>query len=213
MTDLVRGPSSATLVRHPSSGVSHEVRAGMGSAWRTYLAPTLFVAPGFLVYALFVLYPMGQAVLMSVFDYKVVAGAVSTFIGATNYIRAFYDQHLWLGLANSGIYMRCADRAKITDKSCYEANIFDQRPDQTYATGGIVHRGPVKTPVKAGGRWNTYEITMKGSELIVKLNGAETSRINNTELAGPGPIGLQFGNRGKDPGGAIKWRKVQIKEL
>jgi hypothetical protein len=115
--------------------------------------------------------------------------------------------------ANSGVYMRCADRSKITDKSCYEANIFDQRPDQTYATGGIVHRGAVKSPVKAGGKWNTYDITVKGSELIVKLNGVETSRINNTELPGAGPIALQFGNRGDQPGGAIKWRKVRIKEL
>jgi hypothetical protein len=116
---------------------------------------------------------------------------------------------------NSGIFMRCADRKAISDKSCYEANIFDMREDQTYATGGIVHRGAVKAPTKAGGKWNTYEISMKGSELIVKLNGVETSRINNTELQNAGPITLQFGNRPPkgDPGGAIKWRKVQIREL
>jgi hypothetical protein len=29
--------------------------------------------------------------------------------------------------ANSGIHVRCQDPAKITDKSCYEANIFDRR--------------------------------------------------------------------------------------
>jgi hypothetical protein len=116
---------------------------------------------------------------------------------------------------NSGIFMRCADRNKITDKSCYEANIFDMREDQTYATGGIVHRGAVKSPTKAGGKWNTYDITVKGSEVIVRLNGVETSRINNTELPGPGPITLQFGNRPPkgEPGGAIKWRKVRIREL
>jgi multiple sugar transport system permease protein len=75
------------------------------SHWRSSLAPALFVAPGFLVFAIFVLYPMAQAVLMSVYDYKVVAGAVSTFIGLTNYARAFSDEHLWLSLSNSGIYM------------------------------------------------------------------------------------------------------------
>jgi len=42
---------------------------------------------------------------------------------------------------NSGVYMRCKDRNNITDRSCYEANIFDQRSDPTYGTGGIVHRG------------------------------------------------------------------------
>ena len=30
---------------------------------------------------------------------------------------------------NSGVYMRCQDAAKITDTTCYEANVFDKRPD------------------------------------------------------------------------------------
>jgi hypothetical protein len=29
--------------------------------------------------------------------------------------------------ANSGIYLRCQDPKTITDRNCYEANIFDQR--------------------------------------------------------------------------------------
>ena len=41
--------------------------------------------------------------------------------------------------ANSGIFLRCQDPTKITDKSCYEVNIFDQRKDPTYGTGGIVN--------------------------------------------------------------------------
>jgi hypothetical protein len=116
---------------------------------------------------------------------------------------------------NSGIYMRCADRNKISDKSCYEANIFDMRADQTYATGGIVHRGPVKSPApRAGGKWNVYEITAKGPELVVKFNGQVTSRITDSALPS-GPITLQFGNRPPkgEPGGAIKWRKVRVREL
>jgi multiple sugar transport system permease protein len=104
MTDLVREQSSPTLVRRRSSGASYGVVARMHT-WRTWLAPALFVAPGFLIFSIFVLYPMVQAVLMSVYDYKVVAGAVSTFIGLANYIRALNDPHLWLSLSNSGIYM------------------------------------------------------------------------------------------------------------
>ncbi len=114
--------------------------------------------------------------------------------------------------ANSGIYMRCSDPKNLNDKSCYEANIFDQRPDQTYATGGIVHRGKVLQPVKAGGKWNTYEITAKGSKMTVVLNGTRTSEIDNVEFPS-GPIALQFGNQPKAPGGAIKFRKVQVKPL
>ena len=114
--------------------------------------------------------------------------------------------------ANSGIYMRCAEPKNLNDKTCYEANIFDQRPDQTYATGGIVHRGKVLKPVKAGGQWNVYEITAKGSKMTLVLNGTKTAEIDNVEFAS-GPFALQFGNQPKVPGGAIKWRKVQIKPL
>jgi hypothetical protein len=114
--------------------------------------------------------------------------------------------------ANSGIYMRCAEPKNLTDKTCYEANIFDQRPDQTYATGGIVHRGKLLQKVKAGGKWNTYEITAQGKKMTVVLNGTKTSEIDSVESPS-GPIALQFGNLPKAPGGAIKFRKVQIKAL
>ncbi len=109
--------------------------------------------------------------------------------------------------ANSGIYMRCQDRNKITDKTCYEANIFDQRPDPTYGTGAIVHIAPVAQPMpKAGGKWNTYDITLKGSRLTVKLNGQQTVDVTHDAFK-RGPIALQYG------AGAIKFRKVQVKPL
>ena len=114
--------------------------------------------------------------------------------------------------ANSGIYMRCSDPKNLNDKSCYEANIFDERPDQTYATGGIVHRGRVLAPQKAGGKWNTYEITARGTRMTVVLNGVKTAEIDSVQSPS-GPIALQFGNQPKKPGGAIKFRKVQIRPL
>jgi hypothetical protein len=116
--------------------------------------------------------------------------------------------------ANSGIYLRCSDPKNLTDKTCYEANIFDQRPDQTYATGGIVHRGKVMQPVKAGGKWNVYEITAKGATLTVVLNGTKTSEVNNVEFP-RGPIALQYGTLPPSgaPGGIIKFRKLQIQSL
>lgn len=67
--------------------------------------PYLFIAPGFLLFAALILVPIAQAVQMSFYDWKVIAGAVSQFIGLDNYIRAFSDGHFWLSLANSGIYM------------------------------------------------------------------------------------------------------------
>src|SRR5919109_1097594 len=37
---------------------------------------------------------------------------------------------------NSGIFIRCLDPQKITATECYEVNIYDQRPDPSYGTGG-----------------------------------------------------------------------------
>ena len=116
---------------------------------------------------------------------------------------------------NSGIFIRASDPNKVGAKTAYEVNIFDQRPGQEYATGAIVNFARIQDPGKhrAGGKWNTYEITAKDTHLRVVLNGVETVTIYDSTFAS-GPFTLQFGNRGKaGPGGAIKWRKVQIKEL
>jgi len=115
--------------------------------------------------------------------------------------------------ANSGIYMRCSVSSGLTDKLCHEANIFDQRPDQTFATGGIVHLGKVMQPVKAGGKWNVYDITAQGRRITVVLNGVKTTEIDNAQFLS-GPLALQFGNLPNNvPGGAIRFRKVQIRPL
>jgi len=108
--------------------------------------------------------------------------------------------------ANSGIFMRCQNPAQITDKSCYEANIFDQRPDPTYGTGAIVHLAAVKPMPKAGGKWNTYDITVKGDRLTVMLNGNRTVELQDSKFAS-GPLALQYGS------GVVKFRKVQIRPL
>jgi len=108
--------------------------------------------------------------------------------------------------ANSGIFCRCQEPAKITDENCYEANIFDQRPDPTYGTGAIVKVAKVAPMPKAGGKWNTYEVTMRGSRLVLVLNGEKTVEVQDAKLAS-GPFALQHGT------GVIKWRKVEIKPL
>jgi hypothetical protein len=109
--------------------------------------------------------------------------------------------------ANSGVFIRCQDPKTITDENCYEANIFDQRPDPTYATGAIVKFAKLTAPmIKAGGQWNTMDVTAKGTRLTVVLNGTKTVEIDDGKLA-EGPIALQWGR------GTIKFRKVQVRAL
>jgi Domain of Unknown Function (DUF1080) len=109
--------------------------------------------------------------------------------------------------ANSGVFLRCQNPAVVTDENCYEANIFDQRPDPSYGTGAIVKVAKAPDPMpKAGGKWNTYEITAKGSRLVLVLNGTKTVDVEDSKLAA-GPIALQWGR------GTIRFRKVEIRPL
>jgi hypothetical protein len=113
---------------------------------------------------------------------------------------------------NSGIFFRCADPAKITDENCYEANIFDKRPDPAYATGAIVKVARIDQIPKVAGRWNTYEITAKGPLLTVVLNGTKTVEVQDEKLKN-GPIALQRALGAEKREGAIKFRKVEIRPL
>lgn len=114
----------------------------------------------------------------------------------------------------SGVFLRATDPKKVGADSAYEVNIFDKRPGQEYRTGAIVNhaRVPVPTVYKTNGGWNTFRITAQGPEVTVVLNGVVTAYMNNGQHK-EGPIALQFGNRGKEPGGTIKWRKLVIKPL
>ena len=109
--------------------------------------------------------------------------------------------------ANSGIFIRSTDAGKITAKNAYEVNVFDQCPDPSYGTGAIVDVAKAAVVLKAGGHWNTYEITAQGAEFTVTLNGVRTvDRVRDTQHA-RGFIGLQYA------GGVVKFRKLEIREI
>jgi hypothetical protein len=109
--------------------------------------------------------------------------------------------------ANSGVYMRCGNPEVFTDKICYEANIFDQRKDPTYGTGALVHIVKVLDPMpKAGGKWNTYDITVQGDHIVAVLNGQKTVDVRDTKFK-DGRIALQYA------AGVVKFRNVRVKPL
>lgn len=108
--------------------------------------------------------------------------------------------------ANSGIFIRCQDSQNVTDTNCYEVNIFDTRPDQTYRTGGIVHIAAPTATIDAADQWNNYEIVAQGNQLIITLNGIQTVNVRDDQFDS-GYIGLQYGS------GLIRFRDVKIQEL
>jgi hypothetical protein len=109
--------------------------------------------------------------------------------------------------ANSGIFVRCADPAKVTATTCYEVNIFDERPDPSYGTGAIVNVAKVSPMPKAADKWNTYEIVAKGPKFTVTLNGQRTVDGAEDDKHASGPIALQYA------AGFVKFRLVRIKPL
>ena len=117
---------------------------------------------------------------------------------------------------NSGIFIRASDPNKIGSANAYEVNIYDQRAGQEYATGAIVGVGRIPVPnppsYKAAGKWNTMVITARDTHLVVQLNGIETTTVYDSKFPS-GYFSLQYGMHGKLPGGPIKWRKVEVREL
>lgn len=108
--------------------------------------------------------------------------------------------------ANSGVFIRCSDPKTINAMNSYEVNIYDKRPDPAYRTGGIVDVAKPATMVNTGGKWNTYDITAKGTKLTVVLNGMKMVDVDHKGHT-RGPIGLQYG------AGQVKFRNVRIRTL
>lgn len=151
--------------------------------------------------------PVGDA------NWSVEGGVLSADKGGMSFLvskDSFRDfdlrAELWVSDdANSGIFIRCADRQTISPSTAYEVNVFDQRPDPTYGTGAIVNVAPVSPMPKAGGRWSVMEITARGDAFSVVFNGQKTVAGVRDAAHAEGPIVLQYG------AGVVKFRKVEIR--
>ena len=120
---------------------------------------------------------------------------------------------------NSGVFIRATDPATITSANAYEVNIWDERPEPRYGTGAIVDVAAVDPMPKAGGRWNTMEITAKGDSFTVVLNGQTTVNGARDAKHARGRIALQHGAGVRDAAGVandrgvIRFRKLEIQAL
>jgi hypothetical protein len=124
---------------------------------------------------------------------------------------------------DSGIYLRGTPDAQVNiwmwpvgsgEVWSYRTNPKMPREVRADAT-------PRKKADRPRGQWNTFEITMKGDRLWVKLNGEEV--ISNAQLPGvprEGPIALQHhGGYNRETGqwtsppSLIQFRNIFLKEL
>lgn len=108
--------------------------------------------------------------------------------------------------ANSGVFLRCQDATVLGNESCYELNIFDRHSNPDNATGSIINLAPPRVAINAADQWNTYDISMRGSRILVRLNDVVVVDFEDGSFA-EGAIGLQSN------GGLIRFRNVQVRPL
>jgi hypothetical protein len=146
-------------------------------------------------------------------NWSVADGAVQATMGTgflvtpTSYADFQITADFWVSDdANSGIFVRLSDPKTITAANSYEVNIYDRRPDPAYRTGAIVDVAKPLAQINTGGRWNTIDITARGTRLTVLMNGTKTVDVDDKKFA-RGPLALQYG------AGTVKFKNVRIRTL
>lgn len=124
---------------------------------------------------------------------------------------------------DSGIYLRGNDKSQVNIWMwpIGSGEVYGYRTDKKMPADVRAGVTPKKHADKPRGEWNTFEITMKGDRLSVKLNGEEV--ISDAQLPGvpkDGPIALQHHGsystllgQWVGPPSLVQFRNIYIKEL
>jgi Domain of Unknown Function (DUF1080) len=124
---------------------------------------------------------------------------------------------------DSGIYLRGKPKSQVNIWMwpIGSGEVYGYRMDRNMPPEVRAAVTPKKNADRPRGEWNTFEITLKGDRLWVKLNGEEV--ITNAKLPGvprEGPIALQHhGSYDRETGqwtgppSLVQFRNIAIKEL
>lgn len=124
--------------------------------------------------------------------------------------------------SDSGIFLRGQGKSQINIWCwpCGSGEVYGYRMDKKMSAAVRAGVTPKTNADNDIGQWNTFEITMRGDRLWVKLNGRDV--LVNAQLPGipsRGPIALQH-HGGKDkqgnwrgPPALVQFRNISIKEL
>jgi multiple sugar transport system permease protein len=69
-----------------------------------WYVPYLFLLPGLALYVLWMIYPLGYELMISFFDWKIMPGQTSDYVGLSNYRNVLHDRYFWLALENTVRY-------------------------------------------------------------------------------------------------------------
>jgi hypothetical protein len=124
---------------------------------------------------------------------------------------------------DSGVYLRGSPKSQVNIWMwpIGSGEVYGYRTDRKMPPEVRAAVTPKKRMDKPRGLWNTFEITMKGDRLWVKLNGEEV--ITDAQLPGvaaEGPIALQHHGsfnaktgQWTGPPSLVQFRNIYIKEL
>jgi hypothetical protein len=124
--------------------------------------------------------------------------------------------------SDSGILLRGQGKSQV-NIWCWptgSGEVYGYRMDKNMPAAVRAAVTPMTNADNDVGQWNSFEITVKGNRLWVKLNGRQV--IENAELPGlptQGPIGLQHHGRKNaqgewtGPPSLVQFRNIYIKEL
>ena len=133
------------------------------------------------------------------------------------------DETIEIEDADSGIYLRGSDKSQVNIWMwpIGSGEVYGYRTDRKMPAEVRAAVTPKKNADRPRGEWNSFEITMKGDRLWVKLNGEEV--ISNAQLPGvpqQGPIALQHhgtfdvkSGKWTGPPSIVQFRNIWIKEL
>ena len=105
---------------------------------------------------------------------------------------------------NSGIFLRTPPKPKNVNTACYELNIAP--PDNPFPTASLVNRKKVEVSAESES-WHSYEVTMDGGHVEIKLDGETVLDYIDKTPVGRGFIGLQHNS------GRVEFKNVKLKPL
>ncbi|MBM3998162.1 MAG: DUF1080 domain-containing protein [Planctomycetes bacterium] len=105
---------------------------------------------------------------------------------------------------NSGIFLRTPVRPTDPKSDCYELNIAPS--DNPFPTGSLVGRGRSTADASAG-KWRTFDVTVEGPRVRVRLDGADVLDYQDPSPLRAGRIGLQLNE------GRVAFRNIRVQPL
>ena len=106
MAEQLQNRPATALASDAPGGRTARPRGALRSSRRgDALSAYLFVAPGYILFVLVILYPIARAFEISLFNWSIIPGAASEYLGLANYRRALNDPVFWRALQNTAFYM------------------------------------------------------------------------------------------------------------